>query len=112
MAEILNWQDGVSRVVNNRGLYAKLLGRFCTSEKDAASRIAEALSANDMEKASHLTHSLKGTAANLGAEALSQAALELESFVKAGGSGDSAPLLAELQRILDETLQAMADFKP
>ena len=106
---ILNWQDGVARVVDNRGLYAKLLGRFSESEKEAANNIAEALGQGDMEKAAYLTHSLKGTSANLGAEQLSQAALDLEAVIKSGG--DYAAPLAEVRRILEETLQEMSQFQ-
>lgn len=108
--QTLNWQDGVARVVNNKALYAKLLGRFVDTQSDAASAIAAALDAGNMDDARMLAHTLKGTAANLGAEALAEAARRLEDAVT--GGGDPAAGVTALRQTLDETLAAMRNFQP
>lgn len=108
--ELLNWQDGVTRVVNNRALYAKLLGRFADSQAGSVEAIKAALGAGNEEEAKHLTHTLKGTAANLGAEALADAALHLEEAIKNGE--DTAAILDVVQLSLQDTLAAMKGFQP
>lgn len=107
--QILNWQDGVARVVNNRALYAKLLGRFAESQGNAPAQMAQAIGADNLEEVRTLAHTLKGTAANLGAEALAEAALHLEEAAKAGE--DMAGSLAAVQRVMEETLAAMQNFQ-
>lgn len=107
--QVLNWQDGVARVVNNRALYARLLGRFDESQKDAPAKIAQALAAGDADEVRALAHTLKGTAANLGAELLADAAMHLEEAVKSGQ--DPMEHLAEVQNVLDATLEAMKSFQ-
>lgn len=107
--KILNWEDGVARVVNNRALYAKLLGRFEESQKDVPAQIVQALTAGNMDEVRTLAHTLKGTSANLGGEQLAEASTHLEEAAKAGQ--DIAPHLAEVQRVLEETLIAMKSFQ-
>ena len=107
--EVLNWQDGVARVVNNRELYAKLLGRFVDSMGDYPAKIAEMITAGNLEEARSLAHTVKGTAANIGAEALSEAALGLELSIK--NSEDTQVALVNYTAVNMETLQVMRDFK-
>jgi len=59
------------------------------------------LSANDMESARRQAHGIKGAAANMGANALSAAAYELENAAKNGEREATDALLAELQRQFD-----------
>lgn len=106
---ILNWQDGVARVVNNRGLYARLLGRFAETQATTVTDIQNAINAGDTEEARNLVHTVKGTAANLGAEALAEAALQLEQAIK--GGADTVTPLACLAKTLEETLTAMKSFQ-
>ena len=107
--QVLNWQDGVARVVNNRALYAKLLGRFADSQGDAPAKVMEALAAGNTEDARMLAHTLKGTAANLGAGALAEASMHLEEGIKAGQ--DITAVIGNVQQVLQETLVAMKAFQ-
>ncbi len=108
-AELLNWQDGIARVVNNRGLYAKLLGRFADSLADAPEKIAAAVAAGNMEDAQMQAHTVKGTAANLGAEALAEAGKVLEIAIKDGTGIE--PAIEELRKVLVDTLEVMRAFE-
>ncbi len=108
--EILNWQDGVARVVNNRGLYAKLLGRFADSLGDAPEKLEAALAAGNLDDAQMQAHTIKGTAANLGAEALAETGRILETALKDGTGVE--PAIAELRKVLATTVEAMKAFQP
>ncbi len=107
--EVLNWQDGVARVVNNRGLYAKLLGRFADSLGDAPEKIAQAIADGNMEDAQMQAHTIKGTAANLGAEALAEAGKVLETAIK--DNAGIEPAIEELKKVLAVTVEAMRAFE-
>ncbi len=107
--EILNWQDGVARVVNNRGLYAKLLIRFADSLVDAPEKLAAAIAAGDMNDAQMQAHTIKGTAANLGAEALAEAGRVMETALKDGTGTE--PALEELKKSITATVEVMRAFE-
>ena len=77
----LNVAEGLVRVAGNKKLYRKLLRQFSTTEADAAQRIASALAKNDDALAERLAHSVKGTAGNLGASAVQNAAENLEKAI-------------------------------
>src|SRR5262249_48628939 len=77
----LNMAEGLVRVAGNKQLYRKLLRQFCTSEADAAQRIAAALAENDRALAERLAHTVKGVAGNIGASAVQTAAANLEKAI-------------------------------
>ncbi len=80
----MNLVKGLEKVVNNRGLYRKLLLTFRRDSRDVAERIEKALNAGDREEARNLAHALRGAAGNLGAQNLFEAVGDLESAIKAG----------------------------
>ena len=80
----LSVSAGVRRVHNNRKLYGKLLRRFRSSNTDFVFLLQRALAGNDTQSAVQMLHTVKGVAANLGAEGLSRAAAALEAFLKNG----------------------------
>ena len=101
--EVLDWKDGVARVLNQRDLYTRLLGKFIENEKDTPARVATALKNGQAE-----VHSTKGAAANLGAKALAAAALELEMTIKAGA--DPQRVLNHFEVVAMDTLVTMHAF--
>lgn len=107
--QILDWQEGVARVVSNRALYGRLLGKFAETQADAPDLAAAALAEGDMEKARLVVHTLKGTAANLSAHALADAALTLETAIKTGA--DATDALEHTKRVMVQTLEAMKQFQ-
>ncbi len=107
--EVLNWQDGVARVVNNRGLYAKLLIRFSDSLDDAAEKVAAAVAAGNLDDAQMQAHTIKGTAANLGAEALAEAGKVLETALK--DQAGVEPAIEELKKVIAVSVEAMRSFE-
>ena len=91
-------------MAGNKKLYRKLLRQFSRTEADAAQRIASALAKNDDALAERLAHSVKGTAGNLGASAVQNAAENLE---KAIASSAPAAEIEVWRSALEECLGAL-----
>ncbi|MBQ4566669.1 MAG: Hpt domain-containing protein [Desulfovibrio sp.] len=107
-ADILDWKDALDRLMQKRDLYCKLLRQFIEMEQDSAARISVALRNGDRETARQVTHTVKGTAGNLGAKALAAAALELEMALK--GGADTALPMKHYEDALTDTLVGMGAF--
>jgi len=78
----INVEEGVKRLMNNTGLYAKLLAKF--KDDTRLSELDAALGDGDLEKARTSVHTLKGLAANLALTELHKQSLEIETQIKAG----------------------------
>jgi len=78
----VNVEEGVKRLVNNTGLYTKLLAKF--KEDTRLNELDAALNAADMEKAKAAVHTLKGLAANLALTELHKQSIEIETQIKTG----------------------------
>jgi len=77
---LINVEDALKRVVNNKKLYAKLLTKF--KDDNNLKELEDFLSAGDFEKAKSAVHTLKGLAANLSLVELHKQSLEMESQLK------------------------------
>jgi two-component system sensor histidine kinase/response regulator len=78
----ISMDSGLARVGGNKALYVKLLSQFKESQMNVVEEIKAALGSGDVEKAGRLTHTVKGVAGNLGAEALYHVSAELEKAIK------------------------------
>jgi two-component system, sensor histidine kinase and response regulator len=78
----IDTQSALKRTGGNRQRYESLLRRFADSQVGAVGEIRVALRAQDSDTAERIAHSLKGTAANLGANALARAAASGELAIK------------------------------
>ena len=106
--------EGLKRLQGNRKLYRKLLVNFAGSYADAADQIRRTLASSDYEQAHQLVHSLKGVAANLAADNLLEAAVELEKLVKHFDPGmppDSEAVEAGLDSLSTALGQALASLE-
>ena len=72
--------DGLKRVMNNKGLYVKLLNKF--KNESYLVNLSDSLSAEDFEKAQTAAHTIKGVAGNLSLVELQKQAQEIESHIK------------------------------
>jgi len=95
----------LKRTGGNRKRYESLLQRFADSQAAAISDIRNALAVSDSPTAQRFAHSLKGAAANLGANSLAEAAAKAESAIDSNSDVDSA--LASLSAILGLTVAAI-----
>ena len=80
----INVNSGLVKVSGNRELYKKLLKQFRAKYLGAVEDIREQLRAENQETATRIAHTVKGVAANLGADDLSHAAGEAERALRAG----------------------------
>ncbi|MEG3639193.1 transporter substrate-binding domain-containing protein [Magnetococcus sp. PR-3] len=76
--EGVNWQMGLERVRGNKPLYLKLLSAFHEDHHPAIQRALDLFKEGDLETLQQLAHTLKGAAANLGANRLAQMAEAVE----------------------------------
>jgi HPt (histidine-containing phosphotransfer) domain-containing protein len=92
--------DGLKRVINNKKLYVKLLGKF--KEDPSFNEIDTAFISGDMAKAQDSTHALKGLSANLSLNELHKQCVELEKQIKAGSVDPTQ--IETVKNVYDQTL--------
>ena len=83
--------------------YLRLLEKFAENQADAIAQIKRAVDQEDGEAAVRLAHTLKGVSGSIGADALQQAAAEVEAALKADSSALPEGLTQtalELDRVL------------
>ena len=109
----LDTQRGLLQLGGAVDLYRKLLQNFLEQHAQEADRIASAWAQGDSAVARRLAHTVKGTAATLGAQALSQHAAALEKAVVQHDGAAITTALAVMQASL-QTLCAdlQAYFAP
>jgi two-component system sensor histidine kinase/response regulator len=110
----LNVAAALRRVGNDAAEYLSLLRHFTRSQADCPQRIDDALAAGDAPTAERLAHTLRGTAANLGATALQEAAAAVEAALREGRPSDAARStlhikLNALQELLARSLPPEAE---
>lgn len=79
------------RIGGNAGLLKKILGSYLEQFSEADQRIRQMLTQGNTDEAKQLVHTIKGTAGNIGAEALHVATRELERRILSGPGSESAP---------------------
>ncbi len=93
---------GLKRSGGNRKRYETLLRKFAEQQSGASAAIDAALAKGDAATAERTAHSLKGVAATLGANALSEAASRAEAAIKSGK--DAGPEVRTLAVLLETML--------
>ena len=106
--EGVDTQSALRRTGGNPKRYEMLLRKFAESANVA--EIGVALAAGDTPTAARAAHSLKGAAANLGANAVANTAAEAETAIKAGKAVQ--PLLDTLAAKLRGVVQAIQSALP
>ena len=98
----INSRAGMATTMNNGKLYHRLLERFRDSYQNFEGQIKAALSDPDRTSAERCAHTLKGTAANIGAKGLETAAERLEKACEESSSAE------QLKHLLEETMKELA----
>jgi two-component system, sensor histidine kinase and response regulator len=101
---------GVRRTGGNRKRYEALLHKFIEQQGGAGATIEAALAKGDAAAAERAAHSLKGVAATLGANALSEAAARVETAVRNGK--DAGPEFRTLAILLETILAGLRAALP
>lgn len=106
-ATLLDVADGIGRVMGDRALYARMLGRFRDDYRDGVASIRGAIARGDLRLAHRMAHTLKGASGMVSAPALQQQASALERALRHTFPGAQAELLATLDSALAAVLQAI-----
>jgi HPt (histidine-containing phosphotransfer) domain-containing protein len=104
-----NVKDAMGRLMNNKNLYQKLLKRFEGEYGDFYGKVRAAVDANNLEDASHLAHTMKGLAGNLGAETLQAASLAIETIFKSGSL--TPEIESEMEKFSNELNRAIEEAR-
>jgi PAS domain S-box-containing protein len=118
----LDRRSGLRNAAGDAVLYRQLLDSFKRDHGGDFAGITEALAADDGKAAHRIAHTLKSTAALIGAENLSRAAAAVEAALgegetapaggKTGGEGAFAGALESLGTALDAVMAALKDPAP
>ncbi len=110
---VLDAEKALRRLGGNRTLYAQMARLFGREQMETPARLSDAIMAERTAEAIAQTHTLKGVAATLGAEALAEKARRLErALSKRKPATEIQRLLGELRsdfRDATEALKAAAD---
>jgi HPt (histidine-containing phosphotransfer) domain-containing protein len=103
MAVLINQEEGLKRMMNNKKLYSRLLNKFKvgTNLEDLRSSIA----AQDYEKAQIAAHTLKGVSGNLSLTALYEQSVAIENQIKSRSLDESS--VTALTDCFNDTLKAI-----
>ncbi len=99
----LNVGDGIRRTSGNIDLYRRLVVEFRRDLLGALPKIRKAIEGSDMAQAHDLLHTLKGSAATMGARQVAQEAATLESWIRRG----VPVVLGDLAAAIDEATESI-----
>jgi len=99
---------GLENAIDDEAFYSELVTNFLTDHSSDCVRINEALEAQDYASARMIAHTLKSTAALIGARRLGNIAAEIER----GLSGGGAPADIDPGELEGELKSVIAELKP
>ena len=93
---------GLARVLGNVPLYRRLLARYREQLTDFDESFRSSIDSGDAKEARRVVHTLNGVSGALGAQAIHQAAMTVETAVAAGSYDHEqlAPLTQEISQVL------------
>ncbi|MBF0560984.1 MAG: Hpt domain-containing protein [Alphaproteobacteria bacterium] len=97
----INTKVGLSRVRGNSELYLSLLESFREKNGDTAADLNQAIELIQMDQVRQLAHSVKGVAANLGADTLASMAADLERAAREAVKNGSEADMTEIRRAFE-----------
>ena len=103
LAVALRWLGG------DQALLRELVGIFVDDGPKRLEALREAMKAADVQQLEQVAHSLKGSAAILGAARLQESALALEETAHDGRAENGVDLVADIAREIERVLAFFAD---
>ena len=110
MEDGLDVEGAIHALGDDRALYVQILRAFLAELEDLPTTVAQQLAAGERMDAKRTLHTLKGTAATIGAMALSETARMGEADVMDGQPATDERLLEVLRDAAQKTLLQMAPF--
>jgi PAS domain S-box-containing protein len=105
-------QAGLRHAGGDGALYRRLLQRFAADQSGAAACARDAVAQGDLAAARRTLHTLKGTAATIGAQALAGLAEAAETTLEAAGNTPAEVDWDGLILALGEVVAALAQMQP
>lgn len=103
---LINEQDGLARMMGNKGLFCKMLALFQTgAEYEEFKTVFES---GDCAKAAQLAHTIKGVVGNLALTALYELMSEFNKSLSAGVM--DRQMYEQYLLLLEDTRQAVAQY--
>ncbi|WP_263078775.1 response regulator [Endozoicomonas sp. Mp262] len=103
----VNQVDGLGRVRNKSELYNRLLVSFYHDHQDDVNKLQKALAEGSWQSARFIAHTIKGTAGNLGADRLYEAAARVENAVRTHFTLPDEAMISEFVRAFDEVMEGL-----
>jgi len=104
----IDQRAGLATAMGRHDLYQRLLMRFREQQRDFAAQFTQARASDDASAAARAAHTLRGTAGNIGAHPLAEAATALELACKANaGDTDIASLLTAVEQAMTPVLAGL-----
>jgi signal transduction histidine kinase/CheY-like chemotaxis protein len=104
----LNTTLGLARMAGKRTLYAAMLRRYCSGQREVGQQLRGALAAQDSSTARLLAHTLKGVSGSLGATEIEALAGDLErAIVEDCAAEDIESHLARLEGPLSYLIETL-----
>ncbi len=111
--EGIDMDAGLATCMGNRDLYLRLLRKFHSSQSRFAEDFRVARSSDDPTAAARQAHTLRGTAGNVGAKKVAQAAAALEQACLSGEASERVQAaLMHVEQNLGPVLEALAGLVP
>jgi len=108
--EVFSLDEAEQVFLGNRELLLKLIERFLNQTRGVLEGLDEAVAAGDAEALRAGAHALKGSAANLTAKSLAQAAQALEHAAAEGRWEGVTPLVADVRLAFSDLERAVRPF--
>jgi HPt (histidine-containing phosphotransfer) domain-containing protein len=105
---ILEWSqiDGLIEAAGVCGVQ-DILDAFWRSTDDLSANLKVQIAAGEFTEAARTAHAIKGSAANVGAQLLAEAARDIETYIKSDRKAGPEAALDRLARIYAETRAAL-----
>ncbi len=98
-APAVSFEQGLALCLGRRDLYVRIARRYIETRADDPATMRRAMQAGDIDSVARLAHSIVSSAGLVGANALSEAARELQVAIDAGNSPRVHALIGELDRL-------------
>ncbi|MEA3373544.1 MAG: ATP-binding protein [Campylobacterota bacterium] len=107
-SEVLMMSEGLERCGGDRTLFEELLQDFSNMYKDSVSKLESICTEKRHKDGKKFAHEIKGVSANIGADALSRSAVDLEEAFKRENQSNYPLLIKNYDEKLKRLLQEIA----
>ena len=98
-AETINWPDLLIRTGHDESMIKKIVEAWSADNGIRIEKLSEAINNDNLSEVCSLAHAIKGSAATISADALAQAAKQLEVIAKNGNldNDNTREIMAKIQ---------------